>query len=95
MKGTTNNPNGRPKGVPNKMTADLKSRIAQIVENGFNGIESDLEALEAKDRVNAYLKFLEYLLPKQRENKVDVSQLSDQEVEDLLNKSLNKMNHEN
>lgn len=95
MKGKTNNPNGRPKGVPNKMTADLKSRIAQIVENGFETIESDLEALEAKDKVNAYLKFLEYLLPKQRETKIDVSSLSDDEVEELLNKALNRINHEN
>lgn len=91
MKGKTNNPNGRPKGVPNKMTADLKSRIAQIVENGFEVIEGDLEVLEAKDRVNAYLKFLEYLLPKQRETKIDVSSLSDEEVEELLNKALNKL----
>ncbi|WP_273212671.1 hypothetical protein [Runella zeae] len=95
MKGQTNNPNGRPKGVPNKLTSDLKSRIAQIVENGFENVESDLEALEAKDRVNAYLKFLEYLLPKQRETKIDVSSLSDDEVEELLNKALNKVNHEN
>jgi hypothetical protein len=93
MKGKTNNPKGRPKGVPNKLSADLKSRIAQIVENGFEAIESDLEALEPKERVGAYLKFLEYLLPKQRETKVDVSQLSDDEVEELLNKALNKVNH--
>jgi hypothetical protein len=65
------------------------------VENGFEAIENDLEALEAKDRVGAYLKFLEYLLPKQRETKVDVSSLSDDEVEELLNKALNKVNHEN
>lgn len=95
MKGKTNNPNGRPKGVPNKINADLKSRIAQIVENGFEAIETDLEALEAKDRVNAYLKFLEYLLPKQRETKVDVSSLTDNEVEELLNRALHKVNHEN
>ena len=95
MKGKTNNPNGRPKGSPNKLTSDLKNRIAQIVENGFENVESDLEALEAKDRVNAYLKFLEYLLPKQRETKIDVSSLSDDEVEELLNKALNRVNHEN
>lgn len=95
MKGKTNNPNGRPKGVPNKMTADLKSRIAQIVENGFEAIETDLEALEAKERLNVYLRLLEYLLPKQRETKVDVSSLTDNEVEELLNKALNKVNHEN
>ena len=84
---------GRPKGSPNKLTSDLKTRIAQIVENGFEAIETDLEALEAKDRVNAYLKFLEYLLPRQRETRIDVSSLSDDEVEALLNRALKK--HEN
>lgn len=86
---------GRQKGSLNRTNKDLKSRIAQVVENGFESIEADLEALEAKDRVNAYLKFLEYLLPKQRETKIDVSSLSDDEVEELLNKALNKVNHEN
>ena len=86
---------GRPKGVPNKMTADLKSRIAQIVQDGFDAIESDLAELEPKDRVGAYLKMLEYLLPRQLESKIDVSRLSDDEVEALLNRALNKVNHEN
>lgn len=91
QKGKTNNPNGRPKGVGNKLNNDLKSRIAQIVENGFEAIETDLEALEAKDRITAYLKLLEYILPKQRETKIDISNLTDEEVDELLDKALNKI----
>jgi|GEM_PF-642217 len=86
---------GRPKGSPNRLTSDLKTRIAQIVDTGFQSMESDLEALEAKDRINALLKFLQYLLPLQRETKIDISSLSDEEVEELLNKALKKVNHEN
>lgn len=82
---------GRQKGSLNRTHKDLKSRIAQIVEKGFEDIETDLAALETKDRVNAYLKLLEYILPKQRETKIDVSQLSDDEVEELLNKALEKL----
>lgn len=82
---------GRQKGTPNRLTTDLKSRIAEVVENGFEAIESDLEALEAKDRINAYLKLLEYVMPKQRETKIDISNLSDEEVEELLNKALSKI----
>ncbi|MFN8347411.1 MAG: hypothetical protein U0X91_20570 [Spirosomataceae bacterium] len=88
MKGQTNNPNGRPKGIPNKVNKDLKSRIAQIVENGFETVEADLKALEAKDRINTYLKLLEYIIPKQRETKIDIGSLSDAEVEALLNKAI-------
>lgn len=91
MKGQTNNPNGRPKGVPNKVNQDLKTRIAQIVESGIETIETDLVSLAPKDRVNAYLKLLEYLLPKQRESKIDIGSLSDDEVETLLNKALERL----
>lgn len=82
---------GRVKGTPNRLTQDLRSRIAQIVENGFEVIETDLETLEAKDRITAYLKLLEYILPKQRETKIDISNLTDEEVDELLNKALNKI----
>lgn len=82
---------GRQKGSENRTNKDLKSRITQLVENGFEAIESDLEALEAKDRINAYLKLLEYIMPKQRETKIDISNLSDEEVEELLNKALSKI----
>lgn len=82
---------GRQKGTPNRLTIDLKSRIAEVVENGFEAIETDLEALEAKDRINAYLRLLEYIMPKQRETKIDISNLSDEEVEELLNKALSKI----
>ena len=91
MKGRTNNPNGRPKGIPNKVNQDLKSRLAQIVEDGIETLESDLGSLTPKDRVNAYLKLLEYLLPKQRESKIDIGSLSDEEVETLLNKALERL----
>lgn len=70
-KGRTNNKAGRKKGVGNKLNNDLKARIAQIVENGFETIETDIRALEPKDRVNAYLKLTEYLVPKLRGISVD------------------------
>ena len=95
-KGQTNNPNGRPRGVPNKITADIKTRIAQIVDKGFGKIESDLEALEGKQRIEVYLRLLEFIVPKApRETKIDISSLSDVQVEELINYALTKMNDAN
>ena len=37
-KGKTNNPNGRPKGVPNKDTALIRDRIAQAL-NEVGGVQ--------------------------------------------------------
>lgn len=83
---------GRTAGTPNRVTGDLKSRITALLDEQFDTIADDLDALEPKDRVTAYLKLIEYVLPKQREQKLDLSTLSDEQIDDLLNKALNKLN---
>jgi hypothetical protein len=60
---------GRMAGTPNRLTSDLKSRIAALVDQQFDTIVSDLNQLEPKERLTIYLKFVEYVLPKQREVK--------------------------
>lgn len=82
---------GRKAGTPNKATADVKARIAALIDAQFDQITDDLEQLEPKERVTAYLKFLEYVLPKQREPKIDLSALTDEQVDELLNKALAKL----
>lgn len=82
---------GRTPGTPNKATTLLKERISSLINTQFDTILKDLDALEPKDRVAAFLKFLEYILPKQREQKIDLSTLSDEQIDDLLNKALSKL----
>jgi hypothetical protein len=82
---------GRTPGTPNKATTLLKERISTLIDTQFDTILKDLEALEPKDRVAAFLKFIEYVLPKQREQKIDLSALSDEQIDDLLNKALSKL----
>lgn len=50
-KGKTNNPNGRPKGKPNKISTDLKAFITEIIEQNRETIKSDLQALEPYQRL--------------------------------------------
>ena len=85
---------GRKAGTPNKATADIKNRIAQLIDEQFETISSDLDEMDPKDRVSAYLKLLEYVLPKQREQKIDLSNLTDQEIDELLDRALTKLNHD-
>lgn len=82
---------GRKPGITNKATTDIKNKIATLIEEQFEIIQTDLDTLEPRERVTAYLKFLEYVLPKQREQKIDVSTLTDEQIDDMLNRALNKL----
>ena len=82
---------GRKPGTANRTTSDLKTRISTLLDTQFDSVVENLDALEPKDRVTAYLKFLEYVLPKQREQKIDLSTLSDEQIDELLTKALNKL----
>lgn len=82
---------GRKAGTPNKATSDLKSRIATLLDQEFDTISNDLDLLEPKERVTAYIKLMEYVIPKQREQRIDLSTLSDEQLDDLIHKLLNKV----
>jgi hypothetical protein len=55
---------GRLAGTPNKITNDLRMKINTIVEKNIDEIESDLAALDPKDRLQIIEKLLAYCLPK-------------------------------
>jgi uncharacterized protein (UPF0305 family) len=63
-KGKTGNPHGRPKGKPNKITADLKQWVKMLIENNLTLLESDLQALEPKERWQVVERLLQYVIPK-------------------------------
>lgn len=66
-KGTVLNPKGRPKGTPNKTTAELKELIKTFVENEIEEAENLLIELTPKERLDILCKLLPYVLPKQTE----------------------------
>ena len=62
-KGMTNNLNGRPKGVPNKNTTDLRQWLKDFVEGQKEQIAMDWETLEPKERIVMFEKLLRFVLP--------------------------------
>mgnify|MGYP006910585223 CR=1 FL=1 len=62
-KGQTGNPSGRPKGTPNKVTAEMKEKIQLFVESNFETIQKDFDNVDAKDRLIIFERLLKYVIP--------------------------------
>ncbi len=62
-KGQTGNPNGRPKGTKNKVTAEMKEKIQLFVESNFETIQKDFDNVDAKDRLIIFERLLKYVIP--------------------------------
>ncbi len=78
---------GRVKGTPNIITADIRAKINAIVEKQVDNIETDLMALEPKERLMIVEKFLSYCLPKLQAQsfEIDFQNLSEQQLDQIIN----------
>ena len=67
------NTGGRPKGKPNKTTAEIKEIITRIVGNQLEHIEKDLDKIRKENPAKAMelsSRFIDYVIPKQ--SKIDL-----------------------
>lgn len=79
---------GRKKGTPNKDTKKLRERIDKLLEENWDEVLKDLQELNHKERVEVYLKFLEYSLPKL--SRADNSHLVDHKGEIKIIREIKK-----
>ena len=85
-KGHTNNPNGRPKGKPNKVTQDMRQWLSAVLEKNRSQMEKDLKALEPKERLQILERLMQYVVPKQQavSAEVDFSKLTDSQLDAIV-----------
>ncbi|HRO47687.1 DUF5681 domain-containing protein [Agriterribacter sp.] len=91
-KGQTGNPNGRPKGSPNKATKDLRRWVTTFIESQTDQIQQDWQQLEPKDRIVLFEKLLKYSLPTLQATSLttDLEKLSDEDLDRIVNEILNR-----
>ena len=75
FRGIRNN-EGRPKGSLNKTSVQTKKLIEKLVASELKGIDSLLEKLEPKERVDAIIKLLAYVIPKNSHIEIDAPALN-------------------
>lgn len=81
------------RGIPNRATVTLRDAVHTLLDDNYHTIVADLKKLKPKERVDAWCRLLEYALPKLQRSEVsiDISKLSDGEIDALLNRALEKL----
>ena len=77
---------GRPKGSSNKSTEIVKKNVALLLENNIQLVQQDLDEMQPRDRVNALLQFMKFVVPTKKAVEVD-NRISDKIKTRLISKS--------
>lgn len=58
---------GREKGIPNKVTKELRQVVKDLIDNEMETIEERLDTLPNKDRLELIVKLMAFVMPKYQE----------------------------
>lgn len=91
-KGQTGNPNGRPAGSPNKITAEIRNAFQLLVSNNIDTLQADLDSMKPTERVKAMLELMKFVLPTLRA--VEITEERDFEGEQTINEITINIQHD-
>ena len=57
---------GRPKGIPNKTTTEIKEAFQMLLEDNLPTLKRDISSLEPKERVKFMLDLASFIIPKMK-----------------------------
>ena len=77
------NREGRPKGKPNKTTAEIRSFMQLFISNNMETIQADFDTLKPLERLNFIERLCKHVLPPMVSS---LSQLSEAEIDLLIQK---------
>lgn len=94
VKGQSGNAKGRKKGTPNKATAASREWITAFLEKKSKAFMKSFDLLEPKDQCAIYEKLLQYTTPKAQRIELDYSQLSDEQLQAVIDGLTEKIGDE-
>ena len=98
-KGQTNNPLGRPKGKPNKVTVELREVIQGVLNEEMtpSKLRNTLKQLDPERRLAYLIKLTDFVLPKlkQTDLNLDIESLSEQQLDLIIARILTPKNEQN
>jgi hypothetical protein len=71
MNNKRNKTGGREIGTPNKITKDIREAYQLLIENNLETLESDLNELTAKERIDVLIKLSEFIVPKLQRSQIE------------------------
>jgi hypothetical protein len=64
----------RLQGSKNKLTTEIKQRISDALNSTIDNLETDLQMLSTKERLEIFSRLLPYILPKLKETDLTVTE---------------------
>lgn len=92
--GVSGNINGRPPGAKGKVTNRMRELLTKLWEDDFEEVQKEIRLLKGKDKINAYIDILPYIVPRLQNTSldIDVEKLSDQDLDQLFEMIMAKAN---
>ena len=85
---------GRPKGSSNMSTEIVKKNVALLLENNIQLVQQDLDEMQPRDRVNALLQFMKFVVRSKKAVEVD-NRISDEDKNEAYIQKLMAIPEEN
>jgi len=87
-KGKTNNPEGKPKGTPNKITGEMREFLKKILEKELGNLPHLLNKLSPEKKAEIIVRLLPFVLPKINDINIEMPEQKELKIK-IIRKIIN------